>query len=166
MEALGINGLQLAVQFVSFLILIGLLWKFAYKPVLGAIDERSRRIREGMENAEQIKRELTETEERTKSQLDETRREAQLILARARESGEREVAEARNRAKQEGDKLIERARAEIQLERDQAVAELRQQVGDLALLAASRVVGASLDKETHYRLIDEVLSKTEGLQAD
>lgn len=164
MGAIGLDPIKLLVQFVAFGGLVILMLRFAYNPVLKVIDERARRIREGMDTAEAIKREMADTEERTKQALDEARKEAQAIVARAHEIGERTVAESRSRAREEAEKVLERARAEIQLERDQAVADLRKSVADLAVLAASRVVGQSLDTQAHYRLIDEVISESGRLQ--
>lgn len=164
MEALGLDPIKLLVQFVAFGGLIILMYRFAYNPVLKVIDERAQRIREGMETAEAIKRERAETEERAKQQLDESRKEAQAIVARAHEIGERTVAESTQRAREEAEKIIERARAEIRLEKEQAMADLRKSVADLVVLAASRVVGQSLDTQSHYRLIDEVISESGNLQ--
>lgn len=160
MDALGIAPLNLLWQILAFLMLIGLLQKFGFKPILRMLDERTARVRESMETAERIKQEMADTESRTRSQLDEARLEAQNIIAQANRIGDRAIADARDQAKQEAEKLIARAREEINTEKQQAMAELRKEVANLAIMAASKVVGQTLDPAAHYRLIEEALSES------
>jgi len=80
------------------------------------------------------------------------------------EAGEEARLKAQQEAKEEAGALIDKARTEIQHERDEAVGELRKEVADLAIMAAGKVVGRSLDKEAHIKLIDEVLDEAPGLK--
>lgn len=161
MEALGINVLGLVVQAFNFGLLLFLLHRFAYKPLVGMLDQRAARIREAMERTEEIQRQAERTEAEFAERLSEARREGQAIVARANEAADRIRRDAEERARQEAEDFLRKARAEIERDRQQAVAELRAQVADLAVLAASRLVGTSLDTSAHYKIIEETLEQAE-----
>ena len=157
MEQLGINVPLLVAQVINFFIVLVVLRLFLYKPVLAMLDSRAQRVREGLDAAEQSKDQAAEAETEVAKQLDEARRQGQAMTAQAQETANRIQEEARAQARREAEALLERARTEIQLERDQAIAELRQQFAGLTVLAAERVIGQSLDRQAHQRLIEEVL---------
>jgi len=159
MGAIGIDWQVLLAQFVNFAILFGLLFVLLYKPMRRMLDERSNRIKESMEQAEQIKEQITKTEEQVKLQMDAARREGQEILAQAAQMGERLKEEAKGEARQEAEIIVARARTEIERERDQAIDEVKREFVDLAIRAAEKVVNESLDREKHRRLIEEVLEQ-------
>ncbi len=162
MGALGIALPQLITQLLSFGILIFLLWRFAYRPVLGALDARSERVRASMEQADRIERQLAETEQRNEQILIEARREAQQIIANAREIGDKQIAQARDAAREEGQKQLELSLAQLRAEEQRAKNELRQEYADLVIRAASRVVRQELDSKKHITLIDQTLSEASG----
>jgi F-type H+-transporting ATPase subunit b len=159
MGAIGIDWQVLLAQFVNFAILFGLLSVLLYKPMRRMLDERSNRIKESMEQAEQIKEQITNTEEQVKLQMEAARREGQEILAQAAQMGERLKEEAKAEARQEAEVIVARARTEIERERDQAIDEVKREFVDLAITAAEKVVHESLDREKHRRLIEEVLEQ-------
>jgi F-type H+-transporting ATPase subunit b len=159
MGAIGIDWQVLLAQFVNFAILLGLLSVVLYKPMRRMLDERSNKIKESMEQAEQIKEQMTKSEEQVKLQLDTARREGQDILAQAAQMGERLKEEAKGEARQEAEVIVARARTEIERERDQAIDEVKREFVDLAITAAEKVVNESLDREKHRRLIEEVLEQ-------
>jgi F-type H+-transporting ATPase subunit b len=164
MEQLGLAPLNLVWQILAFLMLMFLLQRFGFKPILRIIDERAARIRESMETAERIKQEMAETENRNRSQLDQARLEAQNIIAQANRVGDRAIAEAREQARAEAEKLIARAREEINSEKEQTMAELRKHVANLAIMAASKIVGRTLDPDAHYRLIEDALAESDSFR--
>jgi len=156
---IGIAWQGLIAQLVSFAILFGLLTFLLYKPVRRILDERSNRIKESMDQVEQIKVKMAETEERVREQLEAARREGQTVVAQAGQMGERVKEEARLEARREAESIMARARIEIDRERDEAIEDLRRQFVELAILAAEKVINETLDKEKHRRLIDEVLEE-------
>jgi F-type H+-transporting ATPase subunit b len=162
MESIGIDWHILLAQLINFGILFGILFVLLYKPVRRMLDERSARIRESMEQAEQVKEQLAKTDEQVRAQMEAARREGQGILAQAAQMGERFKEEARGEAKREAEIIVNRARAEIERERDEAIEDLRNQFVDLAIAAAEKVVSETLDKEKHRRLIEEVLEQAPG----
>ena len=159
---LGINWGVLITQIVTFIILLVLLRVFAYKPLMRMMDERSKRVKESMEQAESVKEQSAKAEEELKKQLEEASREGQERIARAVKAGEELKQKAEEEAKRETEKLIVKARSEIQQERDAAVAEVRHEFADLTVLAAGKVIEKSLDKEEHRELIDKVLEESSG----
>jgi F-type H+-transporting ATPase subunit b len=163
-EGLGINPPVLISQLVSFLILFGALSFLAYKPILKMLDERSKKIKDSLEQAEAVKQQSTHAEEEVKKQLQIASQQGQEIVARASQAGEEVRKRAQEQAKQDADILIARARQEIQAERDAAVSELRSQFADLTVLAAGKVIGESLDKESHKKIIDKVLQESQTLR--
>ena len=164
MEALGISVPGLVAQFVNFILLLLILRAVAYKPIIRMLDERAMRIRESMERAEAVKREAASTEEEFARRLAEARREGQEIIAQAQKIADRIRQEEMDKTRQEVDQLRAKALEDIERERERAVMELRKHVADLALFAAGRVVGRSLDQTSHYRLIDEALAEAEKLK--
>jgi F-type H+-transporting ATPase subunit b len=163
-EGLGINLPVLLTQVVTFVILLGLLYMVAYKPIMRMLDERSRRIKESMEQAESIKEQSARAEEEVKKQLEKASQEGQERIARAVRAGEEVKQKAQVEARQEAEALIERARTEIQRERDEAIGEVRREFADLTILAAGKVIDRSLDKKEHRELIEKVLEESSTLK--
>lgn len=166
MAELGINLPTLLTQVITFIILLGLMYAVAYKPITRMLDERSRRIKESMEQAESIKEQSARAEEEVRKQLEEASREGQERIARAVRAGEEVKQKAQEEARQEAEVLINRARLEIQRERDEAIGEVRREFADLTILAASKVIDRALDKKEHRQLIDKVLEESSTLKKD
>ena len=164
MEGLGINLPTLIAQIVNFLILLGLLYLVAYKPIMRMLDERSRKVKESMEQTELIKQQAERAEKEVKKQIEAASREGQEIIARAVRSGEDVRQKAQQEARQDAESLIARAQVEIQRERDEAIGELRKEFADLTILAAGKVIDRSLDREAHRQLIDKVLKESTTLK--
>ena len=156
---LGINGWQLLIQLIAFIIFIALLWKFAVGPITNLLDERQGNIRESMEAAERMQAELKETQARNEQVLQEARREAQNIVSIARTNGDQMIAKAREEAAAQADEYLERARGTLRQETEQARQQLRNEVADLAVLAAGRIVKKELDPSAHARLIEDTLAE-------
>jgi len=163
-EGLGINLPTLIAQIVNFLILLGLLYLVAYKPIMRMLDERSRKIKESMEQTELIKQQAERAEEEVKKQIETASREGQGIIARAVRSGEEVRQKAQQEAKQDAESLVARAWMGIRRERDEAIAELRKEFADLTIMAAEKIIEKSLDKQTHRQLIEKVLEESTTLK--
>ncbi len=160
MDALGINLPGLLAQLINFAILLIILRLVAYKPIMRMLDERSRRVREGLEAAERMKEQAAQADVEVEQRMDEARQEGQAVIGQAQQIAARIQEEARQQARAEGEALLARARNEIQLERDDAIAQVRREFADLTIAAAEKVINQSLDKRAHERLIDEVLAQS------
>jgi len=155
--ALGLNLPGLIAQLVNFLILLVILRMFLWGPILKVLDERKRRIEEGLQRSEQAASDAAASEEEARRVIEEARAEAREQTARAQEAAARLREELESQARANAEQIVARAREEITLEREQAIQQLRSEFADLTIRAAERVVGQSLDQQAHQRLIDEVL---------
>ncbi|MGD8623201.1 MAG: F0F1 ATP synthase subunit B [Anaerolineae bacterium] len=161
MEALGINLGYLLSQIVNFTLLALLLYFVAYKPILKMLDERSARIKQGLEDAEDASRRAAEMEQEFEKQIAEARREGQEIIAQATQMSEKARQEILEKAREEAQAQITKARDEIARERDQAMAQLRQQVAELSLTVSEKVIGETLDEQKQRQLVAEFLESEE-----
>ena len=163
---LGISLSTLLAQIAAFVILLVILYFFAYKPVLKMLDERSRKIKESIDEVQKVKEQALQTEEEFKKKIESASKEGQEVISKAMRTGEEARKRAQEEAKQEAQALVEKARMEIQRERNEAIGELRQEFADLTIVAAEKVIGKSLDKETHRQIIDKVLDESANLKKD
>jgi F-type H+-transporting ATPase subunit b len=164
LEALGINLGYLVSQIVNFTLLAVLLYFVAYKPILRMLDERSARIKKGLEDAEAASRRAAEIEQEFEQRMTEARKEGQEIIAQATQMSEKARQEILETAREEARAQIDKAREEIARERDLAMAELRQQVADLSLSISEKVIGKTLDEQRQRQLVAEFLEQTEELK--
>ena len=164
MEAIGINLNYLIAQIVNLVLLFILLYKFLFKRVQTMLDERSARIKKGLEDAEIADQRAAEAEKAYQERIEQAERERRATLAQATQEGEKIREEIMARAQEEAKQLVLEAQADIERQREQAMVELRQQVADLTLLAATRVIGQTLDEEAHRRLIGEFLAEVGELE--
>lgn len=157
--ALGINLPGLLAQLINFGILL-ILFSWVFKKFLfPMMDERKRRIEEGLQASDEAKLRLAQTEAEVAKEIAKARQEAQALIAQGQQVANRLQEEGRQSARTEAEQILERARSEIQLERDSAIAELRREFADLTVLAAERVIGRSLDRTAHHDLIEQVLKE-------
>ncbi len=164
LETLGIHFPSLAIYLVNFVLVLVLLYLFAYKPILKLMDERAERIRESLEAADLARQEAASSQEAIQEQITEARREGQRIMDQTRETADRFRTEEMDKARQEAEAFVERAKADIARERDTALQEVRASFGDLAITAAERVIRSSLDRTAHESLIAQVLEEGESLR--
>ena len=157
---LTINGTLIA-QLLIFLVMLGVLYRFAWGPLLRILNERRARIAQGVEATQRAMQELEAAERERQAKLEEARREAQAMLDRITKQAEDLRKELEAKAREQAEALVVKARAEIQQERQKAVQDLRLQVADLAVMAASRIIGESLDAKKHRELIERAIEEAE-----
>lgn len=161
-EALGILLGNLLWQCLAFLLLLWLLQRFAYKPVVRILDDRANRIRESMEQAEQIRADNAAAAQRAAQIVAEAQVQTRDMLSQAQQMSQRTIAAAQAEAREQREKLLADAHKQIDVDTQRAKDELRREVARLAIMAASKVVGKSLDTPDHYRLVDEALASAEA----
>ncbi|MCL2474799.1 MAG: F0F1 ATP synthase subunit B [Chloroflexi bacterium] len=164
MEALGINLPLLIAQIVCFGGLLAILWRFAYKPVMNMLDARSEKIEESLAAGEIVVQQAREAEIAYKEKIKEAAAQSQIIIDRASKTGEEIRLKAIEEAKEEAAIVVSRAREEITREKEETISALRKEYADLVALAASKVIGKSLDKKAHEALIDDVLAESISLR--
>jgi F-type H+-transporting ATPase subunit b len=147
---------------VTFVIVLLVLRRFAWKPILASMDAREAGIRRLIDDAEAAREEADRLLEEYNRRLAEARAEGQKLVAEAKEAGERVRAETLDRARAEAEGIVARAGAEIDLERLKALAEIRERAVDLAIGAAERVLEESLNEERHRRVAEDYLKELEA----
>ncbi|MBU2608428.1 MAG: F0F1 ATP synthase subunit B [Chloroflexi bacterium] len=159
-DELGVSLPTLIAQVINFGILFLLLYLVAYRPIMRMFDERSKKIKDSVDQAEYIKEQVARTEEEAEKRIETASKEGQELVARAVKTGEEVRQKAEVGAKAEAEVLIQRARSDIQRERDEAIDDVRKAFADLMVQAAEKVIDRSLDKEAHREIIEKVLEES------
>lgn len=136
-----------------FLVLLFVLRKWAWGPILRALQAREDGIRKDIEDARDSRREAEDLFDKYKKQLDDARKESQKIIGDATARAEALHEKRKKEIDAEAQAMIDRARSEIELERQKAAQELRQEVVEIAITAAGKVIGQALKAEDHRDLI-------------
>lgn len=145
---------------ITFLILLFILKKFAWKPILGAVSSREESIKDALAAAEAARREMENLHADNERILQEARAEREAMLKEAREMKNKMIADAKDDAKQSADKMIAQAQEAIQSEKKAAIAELKGQVASLSLEIAEKVVKQELsNKGQQEKLVEDMLGK-------
>ena len=145
-------------QTIIFVSLIFLLKKFAWKPILETVNEREEGIRNALLSAANAKKEMQNLQADNQRILQEARAERDAMLKEAREMKEKVIADSKHEAQIQGLKMIEQAKAAIEGEKNAAMAELKAQVGSLALDIAEKLLKDELaNKETQVKLVEKML---------
>ncbi len=142
-----------------FLSLLGVLWKFAWGPILGAVEAREQGIQSTLDEAASRNEEAKSLLAEHKEQLADARRQANELIAEGKTVGDRVRKEIEEKARSEAQSIIERARSEIERERDAAIAELRKESVDLALAAATRLMQENLNQDKDRALVERYLAE-------
>ncbi|MGI8999732.1 MAG: F0F1 ATP synthase subunit B [Candidatus Limnocylindria bacterium] len=160
-EAFDVNLIGLIFQVLNFGLLLYLLNRFMFKPLLARMDERSTKIEKGLEDAEAAARDRELARAEREAAVAEARKEANEMIARANKIAEDTRNEILTSARTEAEKVSTRAREEIVAEKDKAMAEIRGQVAELALAAAGKLVRREMDDPTQRRLVEEFLAEVQ-----
>ena len=144
---------------ITFLVLLTALAKFAWTPLLQALESRQNAIRQSLDDAAKAKVELERLEQESAQILRAARAEAEAIIAEGRAAGERERSEIRQKAKSEADAVVKNAERQIQVETLRALQQIRREAGDLSVMIASKILQRSITKEDNERLIDDAINQ-------
>ena len=147
---------------VTFLVLLFALKKFAWGPLLAALESRQGAIRKSLDDAQQAKQELERLNAESAQIIARARAEADAIITQSRGDGERLREEIRQKARGEADLIVKNAERQIQLETNRALEQIRHEAVDLSVMIASKIIQRNLSKEDNERLIDEALKQVEG----
>ena len=147
---------------VTFLVLLALLAKFAWRPLLEALDTRQNAIRKSLDDAQQARQELERLNTESAQIVARSRQEADAIITQSRADGDRLREEIRHKARAEADLIVKNAERQIQLETSRALQQIRHEAVELSVMIASKIIQRNLTKEDNERLIDEALKQVEG----
>ena len=143
---------------IIFVLLLVVLAKFAFPPMLAAVEARERALLEAIEGAKADRAEAAELLAKHRAEMDNARIEAQRLIADGRAAGDRLRGEMLEQTRVQQQELLDRARREIEVERDRAVAELRREAVELAIAGASKVIDHNMDDAANRKLIDSFLA--------
>ncbi|MCE3274008.1 MAG: synthase subunit [Ramlibacter sp.] len=149
---MSITG-TLIIQVIVFLLLVGFTMKFVWPPIATALDERARKIAEGLAAADKAKSELAAADRRVEEELTKSRNETAVLLADAQRRGQAIVDEAKARATEEASKIIAAARAEAEQQTVKAREALREQVAALAVKGAEQILRKEVNAGVHADLL-------------
>lgn len=152
-------NLTLIGQTIAFAIFVLFCMKYVWPPITQVMQERKKKIAEGLDAAGRAERELQEVQQQVQQILREGKEQAADILEKANKTASSIIEESKQQARTEGEKLIASARSEIDLEVNRARDHLRTKVADLALLGAEKILESSVDAKAHSDLVDKIASK-------
>ena len=150
---------------LTFLILFFVLSKFAWKPLLTLLESRENTIKSSLEDAEKAKQELERLNTESEAIISEARSEAQSIRVEAKSAAEKIKADIMAQAGEDAKKLRDETEKQIQVEKDKAISEVRQEVVGLAITVAEKVIRKNLSKEDNQDLIEDSLKNLKGYDA-
>ena len=156
---LVVHPFWVLVSIVNFLVILYLLRRYLWAPILTVLANRAEKIREGLAMAEAARAERERMKAEVERLLADARRDAQAIAERMTKAADAAAADIRAQAKTEADRIRERGREDAQQLHDQALAQLRSELAGMVVLAASRVLGRELDPEKHRALIEQSLDE-------
>jgi F-type H+-transporting ATPase subunit b len=146
-------------QAISFIIFVWFCMKYVWPPIMAALEERKKKIADGLAAAERGKHEQELAEQRAKVVIQQAKEEAAGILAQAQKRASEIVEESKDTARVEGDRIITAANAEIEQEVNRAKESLRSQVVSLAVAGAAKVIDRELDAKAHDALLQDLVSQ-------
>jgi F-type H+-transporting ATPase subunit b len=154
---LEVHGGLIVWTIITFVAVLAVLSKVAWKPLVGALTQREEEIRTALHQAEEANAEAKRLAEENKRYLAQAEAHAQQAMREGREMGEKLKAEIIEKANASSRQMIEQAKEEIRREKDAALTQLRGEVAELAVTAAGKIIDANLDVNKHRSLVDNVI---------
>lgn len=165
MEAHGgvisISWQILLVELISFLILLFFLWKFLFRPITNLLEARANQIKNKLDTIEAEKQEIERIKQDYQNQLNELNKKANQIIQEATKEGEKQKQEIIAQSQKQANKIIEKAETVIEKEKEKAILELKTQVADLSILAASKILERTIDETMAHQLVDEFIEEVD-----
>lgn len=149
----------LLVELASFLILLFVLAKFLFKPIMKLLENRSNQIKTAFVTIEEEKQDIERIKQDYQNQLAELTKKASQIVEEASRKGELERQKIVEKSQKEANKILEKAEAAIEKEKEKALRELKTQIADLSILAASKILERTIDESMAHQLIDEFIEE-------
>lgn len=146
-------------QIIAFAVFVAFCMKYVWPPIMQALEERKKKIADGLAAAERGRHEQELAEKRAQQVIHEAKEQASEIVAQAQKRGNEIVDESKSNARVEGERILNTAKAEIDQEVNRARDELKAQVAGIALAGASKILGREIDEKAHTDLLDELVSR-------
>lgn len=159
LNALGLDVKILLAQFFNFAILLLILWKFGYKPMLNFIDERRKTIEEGVENSKKAEVKLEEAEAKYQENIKQAKKEALEIMENAKELGEAKREDMIAKAKEEIGQIIDQEKSKMQAEKAETLREIKEEISGLVIETVEKVLEEKIDDKKDKELIEKTIKK-------
>lgn len=156
---LGVDWKLLLAQVVNFLVLLWVLRRFAYRPMLEFLEKRTEKIESGLRDAKLAAEKLAEIEAKEREVLDEARKESVAMIARARESAEKTAEKIMIESREESERVLNETRKKIAVERESMRTDMKQELAGLVLLATEKVLNEKLKSADDAELIRKAVEK-------
>lgn len=147
----------LIAQFVNFAIVLFVLWKFAYKPILKTLNDRTKKIEKGMKDAENAGKKLEEISQKEKEVLHKAKMEAQEIIKKAEDTAKKDAQNISDEAKAQTEKMIADAKKVIEQEKTKMISEVKSEIAGLVVSATEKVIHEKLDETKDKELIEKAI---------
>ena len=147
----------LLAQMVNFAIVLFVLWKFAYKPILKTLNDRTTKIEKGVKDADEARKKLEEVSIEEKEILKHARIESQEIIKKAEDTAKKEAENISIEAKKQTEKMIADAQKAIEQEKGKMMAEVKSEIAGLVVSATEKIIGEKMDEKKDKELIEEVI---------
>lgn len=156
---MSLSTSDLLFAIINFLVLLAVLKKFLYKPLMNMIDQRELQVKNDLESAEKARNDAQKTKEEYTKQMEQAKQEAQQIIEKANKIGEESREALLKQAREEAARMTEKAQEMIRLEKEEALSQLRNEVASLVVLAAGKVIDKNIDQESHEKLIRDFIEE-------
>lgn len=153
----GIDWKLLLAQIINFLILLFLLRKFLYKPLIDLMNKRRQKIVDGLEKAKKGEEELEKIQEFKEKELAKIQKEAEIIIAKAKESGDKKQQEILKEAEEKTKKIVEEAKGRIEIEKEKMLKEVRQDIANLVIDVTEKILKEKVDDKQEKKLVEETI---------
>lgn len=146
-------------QMLTFAVLVWFVWKFLWDPMTNMMEDRKKRVAEGLESAERGKKDLELAQQKAAEHIRDGKHAASDILAQAQKRANEIIEEAKEQARAEGERIVTAANAEVEQEVNRAREHLRSQLVDISVAGASKVLEKEIDAKAHDDLLKELVAK-------
>ena len=157
---LGIDWKLLIAQIINFLVLLFVLYKFAYGPILSMLERRTRKVEKGLKDAELAKKQLEVGQKKQEEILKKARHEAKVIVEKARSQAEKAKEEIAAEAKSQSHKFIADAKAQIEQEKQKTITEIKSEIGGLVIAATEKIIGEKIDEKKDKQIIESIIDES------
>lgn len=159
LEALGINYTILIAQLINFAVLVFVLWRYAYKPVLKILEERRLKIEKGVVTAQEAEVKLHEAKSKEDEIVAEAKKEALKIIEEAKERAELKYDEIIKKSKEDIGVIINEEREKIRQEKSEVLKEIREEIGDLITLGISKFLDKKIGAKEDKQIVEDLVKK-------
>jgi F-type H+-transporting ATPase subunit b len=158
-EALGISLKEFIFYMINFLILVGVLTKFLYKPFLGVLEERKKKIQDAFDSAEMMNKRADEKMANYTARIANVEEEGREIIKDAKQRAEAQAAEIISEANEKASQIVAAAHRQIELDKQKAMDDMKQQVAALAMMAAEKIVERDIAQIGQEQIVDEIIEQ-------